>query len=310
MAKKPELLINAGNLDEVIRYIQAGANAVNVGEQRFGMRLPGDMDLTEINKAVAEAHKLKANIIVSVDNIMDNRILDALPGYLRALQEVNVDAIVFGDPAVWRAAKAHAPRLRLHWSAEMTSTNYATANFWAAKGVARAVLARELNMEQVLEFKRRANLEVQVQVHGMTNIYHSKRELITHFMRHAHKDTGAETYDKARGMYLVESERPNQTFPIFEDVNGTHIMSSDDICMIENLPELLDGGIDSIKIEALLKPADYNETVLRAYRQAIDAYVANPATYEFNEDWLKAIKRKQDPKRELSYGFFYKEQVY
>lgn len=310
MRTKPEIMATAGSMEELKQVILAGANAVTVGQRKFGMRLPGDFLPEQLAEAVRWAHGQQAKIVVAVNNIMNNNILEAIPGYLHDLQEMGADAIVFGDPAVLMAARKSAPRLGLHWSAEMTSTNFATANYWASKGASRVVLARELNMDQVLEVKRQVNMEVQVQVHGATNIYHSKRNLIHHYRQHTGKPNDESAYNKERGLFLVEAERPDETYPVYEDDNGTHIMSSDDICMIENLPELLEGGVDSLKIEGLLKSARYNETVVRAYAQAVDAYMKNPENYEFNQEWLEQIERIQDPKRELTYGFFYKEQVY
>jgi putative protease len=204
--------------------------------------------------------------------------------------------------------------MKLHWNAEMTSTNYATANYWGRRGASRAVLARELNLEQIIDVKSNTALEVQVQVHGLTNIYHSKRPLVHNYFEHrrnsGEEEDCAPEANVEDGLYLVETERPDERFPIYEDANGTHIMSSDDLCMIENLHELMDAGIDSFRIEGLLKSAEYNETVIRSYRAAIDSYAANSQAYVFNEEWLDAIKALQDPARELSYGFFYKEQVY
>jgi len=165
-------------------------------------------------------------------------------------------------------------------------------------------------MEQVLEFKKHTELEVEVQVHGITNIYHSKRELVKNYMEHQGKDASSQDRSIERGLFLIEHERRDQRYPVYEDRNGTHIMSSEDFCMLENLPELMDGHIDSLKIEGLLKSADYNETVVKSYRAVIDAYAADPEGYTFNQDWLDAIAKLQDPDRELSYGFFYKEQVY
>jgi putative protease len=310
MANKPELLVTAGSAEEMKRLIEAGADAVNVGEQTFGLRLPGDMTLSDLQTAIPWAHERGAKVYVSVNHIMDNDTLRLLPDYLKGLETAGADAVVFGDPAVLMAVKQHAPSLKLHWNAEMTSTNYATANYWGTKGASRVVFARELNMEQILEAKKHLTVEAQVQVHGMTNIYHSKRSLLSNYAEHLGKDPDAESYGADRGLFLIEQERPNEHFPVFEDRNGTHIMSSDDVCMIENLPELIDGGIDSFKIEGLLKPIEYNETVVRCYRAAIDAYVSDPQRYCFDPEWLERIQKLQPADRELSYGFFYKEQVY
>ncbi|OCT15697.1 peptidase U32 [Paenibacillus pectinilyticus] len=291
------------------QLITAGADAVIIGEERYGLRLPGEVKLEEIREAVAWAHEQHAKLYVAVNNILDNETLEGLQTYLATLQSYGVDAIIFGDPAVVMTVRQLAEPLPMHWNAEMTSTNYATANYWAKQGAVRVVLARELNMEQVIAFKEKSVIPVEVQVHGITNIYHSKRELVKNYMEHQGHKAEADR-SKERGLFLIEHERRDQRYPVYEDSNGTHIMSSEDFCMLENLPELIDGDIDSLKIEGLLKSAQYNETVVRSYRAAIDAYLADPEGYEFKQEWLDAIIELQDPERELSYGFFYKEQVY
>lgn len=308
--KKPELVVSCSTVAELKRLIEAGADAVIIGEARYGMRLPGEVKLDEMQEAVSWAHEQKASVYVAVNNIFDNNALEGLFDYLAKLQEYGVDAVIFGDPAVLMNARSLPKPLALHWNAEMTSTNYATANYWAKQGATRVVLARELNMEQVLAFKEHAELAVEVQVHGITNIYHSKRELVKNYIEHQGKEAVDQDRSIERGLFLIEHERRDQRYPIYEDSNGTHIMSSEDICMLENLPELMDGQIDSLKIEGLLKSSLYNETVVRSYRAVIDAYAADPEGYSFQQEWLEAIVKLQDPERELSYGFFYKEQVY
>lgn len=308
--RKPELVISCGTVAELKRFIEAGADSVIVGEERYAMRLPGEVKLDEIADAVAWAHEKQAKVYVSVNKIFDNASLEGVFEYLSKLQEYGVDGVIFGDPAVLMAARNLPKPLTLHWNAEMTSTNFATANYWGRQGAARVVLARELNMEQVLAFKEHSELAVEVQVHGITNIYHSKRELVKNYMEHQGKDASSEDRSIERGLFLIEHERRDQRYPVYEDSNGTHIMSSEDICMLENLPELMDGNIDSFKIEGLLKSAEYNETVVRSYRAVIDAYAANPEGFVFQQEWLDVIAELQDSQRELSFGFFYKEQVY
>lgn len=317
MKKKPELLVTAGTLMQIEKYAAAGADAVLVGEQKYGMRLPGELSVADIQAAVRLCKAKRMKLYVAVNNVMDNQILEELPVYLAALAEAEVDAIVFGDPSVLMVLREVCPQLAWHWNAEMTSTNYKTAAYWGRRGATRVVLARELNMEQVLEVKQQLpDMEVEVQVHGMTNIYHSKRNLVQSYMHHQNEQqpaqqlVHAENVSKDRGLFLIEQERQDEKYPIYEDMNGTHIMSSDDICMLESLHEIMEGGLDSLKIECLLKSERYNETVIRSYRQAIDAYIADPDQYEFNEEWLETIREVQDPERELSFGFFYKEQVY
>ncbi|SFS59230.1 peptidase U32 family protein [Paenibacillus sp. BC26] len=314
MATKPELLVDAGSLADMERLIAAGADAFILGESRYGMRLSGEFDLALMAEAVKLAHSHQVSVYAAVNNLMDNETVGALPGYIRGLAEAGVDGLVFGDPAVLMVARVEAPNMKLHWNAEMTSTNYATANYWGRRGATRFVLARELNMDQVIDVKTNTTLEVQVQVHGLTNIYHSKRPLVQNYFQHQTKDgetTEVPVHGKREdGLYLVETERPDERFPIYEDAGGTHIMSSDDLCMLENLHELMEVNIDSFRIEGLLKSIEYNETIVKAYRAAIDAYCEDPEGYAFNEEWLDSIVKVQDPSRELSYGFFYKEQVY
>lgn len=310
MSYNPELLVTAANLDECQQLLEAGATALLVGEAKFGSRLAGQFDLPMIEQAVKLAHEHNARLYVSMNNLIDNATVNELPAYITSINSFGVDAIVYGDPAVLMAVKEHAPTMKLHWNAEMTSTNFATAAYWGRRGASRYVLARELNMEQIIEIKGNSELEIQVQVHGMTAIYHSKRSLVQSYAQHHHQEAEYAKLQKAAGLYLMENDRPDERFPVFEDDYGTHIMSSDDICMLENLPELLEAGIDSFKIEGILKPIEYNVAVVKAYRTAIDAYLANPQGYEFDEGLLDSIREVQDPGRELSYGFFYKEQVY
>lgn len=311
MSKKPELMVPAGSLEELKRYFAAGADAALIGEARYGMRLPGDMTIRDIAEAVQVARECGAKIYVSLNNLMTNAMLEELPDYVKQLADCGVDAVEFGDPAVLQTVRKIAPQLKLHWNAEMTSTNYATANYWGTKGASRVVLARELNMDEITAMPSSLNIEAEVQVHGMTNIYHSKRRLVQSYMTHQGRpvDPGSDLSLKC-GLFLVEAERPDEKFPIFEDVNGTHIMSSDDICILEDLHLFMASGVDSFKIETLLKPTSYNEIVITSYRKAIEAYYGDPEGYEFDERWIEAIREVQDPERELSFGFFYKEQVY
>ncbi|MBN3525738.1 peptidase U32 family protein [Paenibacillus apiarius] len=311
MTYEPELLVTAGSVAEVELMLQAGANAVFVGEQQYGMRLPGEMTLERIKESMRAVRDHQAKLYVAVNNIFHNERLDGLSTYLQRLEQIGVDAIAFGDPAVLMTARTAAPHLKLHWNAEMTSTNYITAQYWQKRGSSRFVVARELNMDQVVEMKHKLpDMEVQIQVHGMTNIYHSKRHLLQHYLRHIDKEEQVNEVGMERKLFLIERERQDEKFPLYEDSNGTHIMSSDDVCILEDLKQLLDARIDSFKVEGLLKSAAYNETVVRVYREAIDAYIADPDSYRFKEEWMERIRAVQDPERELSFGFFYKEQMY
>ncbi|KAA9005391.1 U32 family peptidase [Paenibacillus spiritus] len=310
MNRLPELLATPGSLEEASLLLDAGADALLIGDERFGMRLSGNFTLEETKEVVRLAHERGAKVYVSMTGLMPNRLLDELPGYVRSIAEMGVDGAEFGDPSVLAAVRAEAPGLRLHWNAEMTSTNYATANYWGRKGAVRAVLARELNMDEITEMVPNLQVEAQVQVHGMTNIYHSKRMLVDSYMNHQGRPHVKGRNGLDRGLFLVEAERPNEKFPIYEDLNGTHIMSSDDICILEDLHLMMQAGVHSFKVEGLLKPPAYNAAAVRAYRKAIDAFGADPEGYRYREEWLDEVRGLQDPERELTFGFYYKEQVY
>jgi len=310
MNKKPELLATAANLEEAAALLDAGADALLIGDDRFGMRLAGNFSLEDTAAVVSLAHAKGGKVYAGLGGLMPNRLLDELPAYVKAIAELGVDGIEFGDPAVLMTVKREVPNMKLHWNAEMTSTNYATANYWGSKGASRVVLARELNMEEMTGMVPLLEVEAQVQVHGMTNIYHSKRRLVESYMSHQGRPGDGGSLGKERGLFLIEAERKNEKFPIYEDVNGTHIMSSDDICILEDLHILMEAGVDSFKIEGLLKSTAYNVAVVRAYRHAMDVYSADPAAYTFREEWLEPVRRQQDPERELTFGFFYKEQVF
>lgn len=305
-----ELLISAGSLAQIKAYAEAGASAVLIGDARFGARLPGSIAAEELKEAVACAHALGIKAYISAGKLLRNHELHGLPAYLRAAAEAGADGVTFGDPAVWMAARDAAPGIALHWNVEMTGTNSAAAAFWAKRGVTRAVLARELNGEEIADFKRSGSIEVQVQVHGMTNIYHSQRNLLQSYMDYLGREASLVDLGPSEGRFLIEAERPDERLPVYEDADGTHVMSADDICLLEALPELLEAGIDSFYIEPLLKSEAYNIAALRSYRHVIDAWHRDPEGYEFDEEWLEPIRALQDPCRELSFGFLYKEQVY
>lgn len=308
--KKPELLVSVKNLDEVKRVLAAGADAVDIGDEHYALRPAGYFTREEISETVNYAHSIGKKVYVLVNALLHNDSLAGLREYLLFLQECHPDALVFGDPGVLMTCKEEGIELPLHWNGEMTVTNAESINYWGRKGAVRAVLARELNLDSILDIKAKTDLEVQVQVHGMTAMFHSKRPLVTNYFSFQGRDLKVERTSLDRGLYLRDEER-NSEYPIFEDKSGTHIMSGEDICMIHELPELLDEGIDSFKIEGLMKSTEYNEHVVKLYCQAIDLYLTDPDAYEEKrDDFFEQIETIQPVRRPLTTGFFFKEQVY
>ncbi|MBP0723789.1 U32 family peptidase [Bacillus sp. RG28] len=309
--KKPELLVTPTCVEDIERLAQAGADAVLIGEQRFGLRLAGEFNREDLKKAVEIGHQKGIKVYVAMNAVFHNEIIDELDDYITFLRDANVDAIVFGDPAVLMTARKIAPEMKLHWNTETTATNWFTCNYWGKRGAKRAVLARELSFEAVTEIKENAEVEIEVQVHGMTCMFQSKRSLVGNYFEYQGKDLeviGQSKYDP--NLFLVDHERNNK-YPIFEDKNGTHIMSPNDICIVNELEELIDAGIDCFKIDGVLKSSDYLETVTKYYRQAIDTCVEDRDTYEDIKDELHdKIESIQPVNRPLDTGFFFKETVY
>lgn len=307
---KPELLVTPTSVAHVEEVIDAGATAIIIGEETFGLRLAGEFTKEDIAHAVEIAHRKGAKVYVAMNAIFHNDLLSNMYEYIKFLEAAGVDAIVFGDPAVLMAAREAAPKMKLHWNTETTATNWFTANYWGRKGAKRAVLARELNMDAIVEIKENAEVEIEVQVHGMTCMFQSKRTLIGNYMEFQGKDLKVEGRSKDRSLFLHDPER-DATYPIWEDKNGTHIMSPKDICIIDELEEMLDAEIDSFKIDGILKNRDYITKVTALYREAIDLYLTDPDGYiDRKESFLEEIKAIQPPKRDLDTGFFFKETVY
>ncbi|WP_078413860.1 peptidase U32 family protein [Priestia abyssalis] len=308
--KKPELLVTPTSVADIAPLAEAGADAFMIGEQRYGLRLAGEFTREEISEAVKIAHEKNTKVYVAMNALFHNDKVDELGDYLSFLAEAGVDAVVFGDPAVLMAAREAAPEMKLHWNTETTATNWFTCNYWGRKGAKRAVLARELSMDSIIEMKEHAEVEIEVQVHGMTCMFQSKRSLLGNYFLYQDKVMEVENRRLEKDMFLHDKERGNK-YPIFEDENGTHIMSPNDICIIDELTEMIEAGVDSFKIDGVLKTSEYIIEVTKKYRQAIDLCVENRDEYEdVKDDLLAEIEEIQPVNRPLDTGFFFKETVY
>lgn len=308
--KKPELLVTPTCVEDIEPLINAGATAFIIGEQRYGLRLAGEFNREEIVKAVQVAHAHDAKIYVAMNALFHNEKVPELGDYVAFLRDSNVDAIVFGDPAVLMTVKEVAPEMKLHWNTETTATNWYTCNYWGRKGAKRAVLARELNMDAIVEIKENAEVEIEVQVHGMMCMFQSKRSLVGNYFEYQGNVMEIENRKKEKDMFLFDEERGNK-YPIFEDENGTHIMSPNDVCIVDELEEMIDAGVDSFKIEGILKSTEYLIEVTKIYRKAIDLCVENRDEYEdIKDDLLAKLEELQPMNRPLDTGFYFKETVY
>ena len=308
--KKPELLVTPTRVEDIEPLMKAGADAFVIGEQRYGLRLAGEFDREAVKSAIAIAHQGGRKVYVAMNAIFHNEKVDELSEYLRFLDEAGADAVLFGDPAVLMAAREAAPAMPLHWNTETTATNWFTCNYWGRKGAKRAVLAREINMDAIVETKENAEVEIEVQVHGMTAMFQSKRRLIGNYFNYQGRNMKIDDLDAEGHLFLHDPER-NTKYPIFEDENGTHIMSPNDICIIDELTEMVEAGVDSFKIDGILKEPEYIVAVTKLYRKAIDLCAENPDAYEeAKESLLEEAESLQPRNRMLDTGFFFKETVY
>lgn len=308
--KKPELLVTPINIAHLTELIEAGADAFVIGEQRYGLRLAGEFTRVDVKKAIDIAHAAGKKVYVSMNAIFHNDKVDELEDYVAFLNEAGADRIIFGDPAVLMAVRAVAPDMPLHWNTEMTVTNWYTCNYWGKRGAVRAVAAREISLDEVIEMKEHAEVEMEVQVHGMTCMFQSKRTLLGNYFEYQGKAMEVGNRTEQKNMFLHDTERENK-YPIYEDENGTHIMSPNDMCMIDELQDLMEAEMDSLKIDGVLKTPEYIVAVTKLYREAIDLCAEDPDRYDdVKMEFLEKIQAIQPDSRELDTGFFFKESVY
>lgn len=305
-----ELLVTPKSLSHISDLIEAGADAFVIGEEQFGLRLAGEFNREDLKAAIDLIHEHNKKAYVAVNGIFHNEHLDAVEDYMKFLHEVKPDAILFGDPAIVMYERELGNTIPLQWNQETLVTNYFQVNYWGQRGANRAVLARELSLDEVLNIKAHSDVAIEVQVHGMTCMFQSKRSLLGNYFMYQDKVMKIENREIKDAMLLYDEERNNK-YPIFEDSNGTHIMSPNDICVIEELEELIEAGIDSFKIDGVLHSEEYITTVTKAYRQALDLYDEDVEAYEDAKfDLVDMIEEIQPEHRPLDQGFLFKQTVY
>ena len=305
-----ELLVTPKSVKHIEVLIEKGADAFVIGEQKFGLRLAGEFKKEALVEAVTLIHNHRKKAYVAVNGIFHNYHLNALKSYIDFLHEVKVDRIIFGDPAVVMYVNEQENPIPLNWDAEALVTNYFQCNYWGKKGAQRAQLARELSLDEILNIKQHADVEVEVQVHGMTCMFQSKRMLLGNYFTFQERQMKIHRNKVANELLLYDEERDNK-YPVFEDYNGTHIMSPNDICLIEELDQLLAANIDAFKIDGVLQTEEYINVCTEQYREAIDLFKEDPETYDDEKFMLvDPIEAIQPEHRPFDEGFLYKQTVY
>ena len=303
MRKKPEILAPAGDWEKLQMAVLYGADAVYLAGTAFGMRsFAGNFTDEELPKAVAFAHEHGVKVHATVNTMPRSGEVDGLPAHLERLDAAGVDALILADLGAFTMAGKYAPHCQRHISTQQSIANYATAQAWYDLGASRVVLARELSLEEVREIRRRVSpgLEIETFCHGAMCVSYSGRCLLSNYMTGRDSNRG-ECAQPCRYQYaLMEEKRPGEYFPVFEDEKGTYIMNSRDMCMIDHLGDLMDAGVDCLKIEGRAKSAYYAAIVTGAYRHVLDDVAAGR---EVDPVWRDEVEHVSH--RHYSTGFFY-----
>ncbi|WP_277258645.1 peptidase U32 family protein [Merdimonas faecis] len=286
--KRPELLIPASSLEVLKTAVIFGADAVYIGGEAFGLRAKAkNFSKDDMREGIAFAHEHGAKVHVTVNILAHNDDLPGVEEYLKELKELKPDALIIADPAIFEMAKEICPDIERHISTQANNTNYGTYLFWWRQGAKRVVSARELSLKEIREIRDRIPEEMEIEsfIHGAMCISYSGRCLLSNYFTGRDANQGACTHPCRWKYAVVEEKRPGEYLPVYENERGTYIFNSKDLCMIEHIPEMIDAGIDSFKIEGRMKTALYVATVARTYRKAIDDYLENPDKYEANMPW-------------------------
>lgn len=304
--KKIELLAPAGNMEKLQMALLYGADAVYMGGKTFGLRAFSDnFTDEELRGAVAFAHHHGKKAYITVNIFPHNKDLPALPDYINYLRDIGADAVIVSDLGVYRIVRETAPDLPIHISTQANTTNWSTVRLWQELGgVSRVVMAREVSLQDISEIRRHVDLELETFVHGAMCISYSGRCLLSNYFTGTRDANRGECTQVCRWKFsVVEETRPGQYFPIMEDDRGTYIFNSKDLCLLPHLSRLAAAGINSFKIEGRMKSVHYVATVVKVYRQAIDAWQAEGDQYSVRDEWWRELEKISH--RPYTTGFYF-----
>ena len=298
-----ELLAPAGDMERLRMAVAYGTDAVYLAGSDFGMRaFAGNFDREELAEAVELCHHNGVQVHVTCNTMPRCEEVERLPDWLGYLDAAGVDAAIVADLGVFRLAQRYAPRLKLHVSTQAGVTNHEVARAWHELGASRVILARELSLDEIREIRAKTprDLEIEAFVHGAMCVSYSGRCLLSNYMTGRDAQRGACAQPCRYKYALMEEKRPGEYFPVFEEAGETYIMNSRDMCMIGHIPELLEAGLDSLKIEGRAKSAYYAAVVTGAYRHAVDAALAGEP---LDPVWAAEVDKVSH--RPWSTGFYY-----
>lgn len=300
---KLELLAPAGNFEKLEIAVHFGADAVYLAGKDFSLRnFSGNFTLDEMQQAIAFAHANKVKVYVACNIFPRNQEQTAISDFLTSLGKMDLDAIIISDPGILAMARQKMPQTPIHLSTQANMTNYNAARFWESQGVVRVNVARELTLPEIETIARRTTLEVEAFVHGAMCMAYSGRCLLSSFMALRDSNRGMCCHPCRFQYAVVEAKRPGQYYELSEDSRGTYILNSRDLCMIEHIPEMITAGISSLKIEGRMKGINYLASVVKIYREAIDAYTVNTQAYHVQPEWIEELAKVSH--REYCTGFY------
>lgn len=302
-----ELLIPASSLEVLKAAVLYGADAVYIGGEMYGLRAKAkNFPKEDMAEGIRFAHSRGVKVYITANIVAHNEDLEGIREYFMELREMEPDALIISDPGVFTIAREVCPEIEVHISTQANSTNYATYNFWYAQGASRVVAARELSLRELGEIRAHIpeDMEIEAFVHGAMCISHSGRCLLSNYFTGRNANMGACTHPCRWKYYVMEESRPGEFLPVEENERGTYIFNSKDLCMIEHVPDLIEAGVDSFKIEGRMKTALYVAAVTRTYRRAIDDYRKSPELYRQNLDYYREEIAKCTY-RQFTTGFYY-----
>ena len=305
--RKPELLVPASSLEVLKTAVIFGADAVYIGGEAFGLRAKAkNFTPDEMKEGIAFAHQYGVKVYVTANILAHNYDLNGAAEYFKELAQMKPDGIIVADPGMVMLAKENCPEIDIHISTQANNTNYMTYRFWYEQGIRRVVSARELSLAEIKQIRENIpeDMEIESFMHGAMCISYSGRCLLSNYFTGRDANHGACTHPCRWKYAIVEETRPGEYMPVYENERGTYIFNSKDLCMIEYIPEMMDAGIDSFKIEGRMKTALYVATVARTYRKAIDAAMESPEAYERILPWCKEEISKCTY-RQFTTGFYF-----
>lgn len=307
ITKKPEILAPAGTLEKLKTAFIYGADAVYIGGNQYGLRSrAGNFTYDEMREGVAFARQYNGKVYVAANMVTHEGDEEGAGEFFKTLRDIGIDAVIVSDPALIEICAMEAPGLPIHLSTQASATNYETLNFWHQEGLERVVLAREVSMDEIKEIRQKTDVELEAFIHGAMCISYSGRCTLSNHMsnRDANRGGCSQSCRWKYGLFeILPDEEERVSLLGGEEVPEAFSMSAVDLSMIRHIPDLVENGVDSLKIEGRMKSIHYVSTVVNVYRQAIDTYCADPDNFEFKQEWEDELWKVAQ--RELAVGFYY-----